>query len=31
MLKGLAGEQDQLLFEVPCSSLLEQSFRSLHL
>jgi hypothetical protein len=30
MLKGLAGEQDQLLFEVPGSSRLEQSFRSMH-
>jgi hypothetical protein len=30
MLKDLAGEQDQLPFEVPGSSLLEQSFRSVH-
>jgi hypothetical protein len=30
MLRGLAGEQDQLPFEVSGSSLLEQSFRSMH-
>jgi hypothetical protein len=30
MLKGLAGEQDQLPFEVSGSSLLEHSFRSMH-
>jgi hypothetical protein len=30
MLKVMAGEQDQLPFEVPGSSLLEQPFRSVY-